>query len=106
MRRAAKRDANHGAIVGIFRQLGCSVFETDRMGAGWPDIVIGVIGRNVLVEIKNADTGYGRGGLNLAQERFNEAWRGDKVVVIRTEDEAMALVANLRRPFVIDKGAS
>lgn len=44
MRRAAKRDANHNAVADTFRALGCSVFETDRVGEGFPDLVVGMQG--------------------------------------------------------------
>ena len=97
MRRAAKRDKNHREIADAFRQVGCSVFETDRVGEGFPDLILGVMGRNVLVEVKSPETRYGRAGLNPNQTLFNEAWRGDKVVIVTTADEAFALVQNVRR---------
>lgn len=97
MRRAARRDANHNAIADRFRALGCSVFETDRVGEGWPDLVVGVLGVNYLVEIKNPETRYGRAGLSASQTRFNDAWRGGPVVLVSSDDEATALVVNWRR---------
>lgn len=97
LRRAAKRDANHGVIVDRFRALGCSVFETDRVGEGFPDLVVGTLGLNFLVECKNPETRYGRAGLNGNQTAFNSAWRGDKVWLVCSEDEATAVVRNWRR---------
>jgi predicted transcriptional regulator len=97
MRRTAKRDGNHGVIVDRFRALGCSVFETDRVGEGFPDTVVGCIGVNHLVEIKNSSTRYGRAGFNRNQTSFNAAWRGDKVWLVCSEDEATAVVQNWRK---------
>jgi Holliday junction resolvase len=99
MRRAkAKRDANHGPIARHFEALGCSVVELPHAGvAGFPDLVIGVIGENVLVEVKNPETRYGRAGLNANQQAFNRDWRGSPMVAVSTEDEATALVQNMRR---------
>ena len=97
VRRAAKRDANHADIVARFHALGCSVFETDRVGDGFPDIVCGCIGVNHLVEIKNPETRYGRAGLNGNQTAFNNAWRGSKVWLVCSEDEATVVVQHWRR---------
>ena len=97
-RRAARRDANHTAVADTFRALGCSVFETDRVGEGFPDLVVGMQGDNLLVEVKNPATYYGRTGLNGSQTKFNEAWRGSKVMVICSADEAAAFVLNRRAP--------
>lgn len=97
MRRAARRDANHAPIVNTFRQMGCTVYETDRVGEGFPDAVVGLLGVSHLIEIKNPATHYGRGGLNKTQSAFAAEWRGSPVTVITSEDEAMAFVRNLRR---------
>ena len=97
MRRAARRDENHAPIADTFRALGCSVFETDRVGEGFPDLVVGLLGKSHLVEIKNPATHYGRAGLNAGQSAFAAAWRGSPIVVITSEDEATAFVQNIRR---------
>lgn len=100
MRRASRRDGNHQAVVARFRALGCTVFETDRVGEGFPDIVVGCLGSNRLVEIKNPASRYGKAGLNEAQLRFNRDWRGDGLWVVTSEDEATAIVQNWRRGAV------
>jgi hypothetical protein len=97
MRQAARRDGNHKAVVDRFRALGCSVFETDRVGEGFPDLVVGCIGVNHLVEVKSLETRYGRAGLSGSQAQFNNAWRGSKVWLVCSEDEATAVVQNWRR---------
>lgn len=98
MRRpVSKKDGNHDDIVRTFEKLGCSVAQLHHAGLpGWPDIVVGVIGRNHLIEIKNPDTRYGRAGLNANQEAFTRDWRGGKLFVVSTQDEVAALVRNLR----------
>jgi predicted transcriptional regulator len=97
MRHAAKRDENHQVIADRFRALGCSVFETHRVGEGFPDLVVGCIGVNHLVEVKNPETRYGRAGFNGNQTTFNAAWRGNNVWLVCSEDEATAIVQNWRR---------
>lgn len=97
MRRAAKRDANHRVVADAFRHLGCSVFETDRVGEGFPDIVVGLLGQSWLIEVKNPETAYGRGGLNKTQSAFAASWRGSPITVITSDIEAEAFVQNIRR---------
>jgi len=97
-RNRSKRDANHNDLTKAFEQLGCSVQDLSHAGvAGWPDVVVGCIGRNHLVEFKNPETAYGRAGLNPNQQAFARDWRGGQLYAVTTRDEVMALVQNWRR---------
>jgi len=51
--RAGRTDTNQTEIVEAFRSLGCSVHITSNVSHGFPDIVVGVCGLNLLVEIKD-----------------------------------------------------
>jgi Holliday junction resolvase len=53
MRRAARTDSNQTEIVAILRSLGCSVQMLHAVGAGCPDLLVGVAGQNLLIEIKD-----------------------------------------------------
>ena len=86
----AKTDENHTEIMSTFRDLGCSVFDLSAQGSGLPDLLIGVIGFNLLVEVKTEKT-----KLNKVQENFFDIWRGQKTV-IRTTDEAIELIRRIR----------
>lgn len=99
MRRpVARRDGNHAEAVGWFRDLGCSVAELPHAGIpGFPDLVVGCLGVNHLVEVKDPRTAYGRAGLSASQTAFNAEWRGEKMVAVSSIDEAAALVSNWRR---------
>lgn len=90
MRRAAKKDANHNAIAEVFRAMGCSVLDLSRVGQGCPDLLVGFPHTAVLVEVKT-DTGK----LLDTQLRFIRDWVG-RVEVVRSEDEAIALVQRVR----------
>lgn len=91
MRAAAKIDANQPKIVEAFRQLGCSVQHLHMVGSGCPDLLIGCNGFNVLVEVKTPT-----GELTNDQQDFIAAWRGDDVNIVRTRDDATALVNHYR----------
>lgn len=96
--RRGRKDNNHNQIKAVFEQMGCSVADLYNAGVpGFPDIVLGVSGKNVLVEIKNPDTSYGRAGLNSNQTAFNSEWRGGKVRTVTTPGEAVELANEIRR---------
>jgi hypothetical protein len=87
-----KRDANHADIVQVFRDTGCTVADTADVGAGFPDLVVGISGYNVLVEVKSE-----AGALTPDQVRFHADWRGGKVQIVRSAAEAIELVNKVRR---------
>lgn len=91
MRRRAKVDGNHAEIVDAFRKAGCSVVSLAPIGGGVPDLIVGSDGYNVMVEVKQP-----KGQRNLLQRQFDHEWNG-WIEVIRSTDEAMALVARLRQ---------
>jgi Holliday junction resolvase len=84
--RAAKVDANQPDIVGAFRRLGFSVAVTSKMGDGFPDLVVGRRGHNLLIEIKDGSKIPSKRQLTPAQEEFHRAWRGRIRIVERIED--------------------
>lgn len=97
MRHRATKDRNHGALKAAFEQLGCSVLDTHNTGIpGFPDVIVGVMSRNHLVELKNPQTRYGRAGLNSNQQAFAAEWRGGKLFCVSSVDEVAALVRNMR----------
>jgi hypothetical protein len=89
MSKYAKRvDANQAEIVKVFKDLGCSVFNTSRVGGGFPDILVGKNHKTVLVEIKSSD----KASTTTAQDLFMMTWKGSTVVRINDIDGAIRLV--------------
>ena len=89
MSKYAKRvDANQSEIVKVFKDLGCSVFDTSRVAGGFPDLMIGKNKKTVLVEIKSSE----KASYTPAQEMFMLNWRGSTVVRINDIDGAIRLV--------------
>ena len=86
-----RRDANHQEIKDAFTALGCSVADTADVGNGFPDLVVGIAGVTMLVEVK---TKYGIH--TPEQERFFSEWRGSHYTV-RSRDQAIDLVQSIRR---------
>lgn len=88
MRRAAKVDTNQRPIVeqlrGIFGP-DC-VFDLSAVGQGCPDIMVGVRGVNLLMEIKTPT-----GKLTDDQIIFHRTWPG-QVAVVRSLADALAII--------------
>jgi hypothetical protein len=88
---AKKVDANHSQIVKVFRDLGCSVFDTSRVAGGFPDLVLGVNKITCLVEIKSSSEAK----FTSAQNLFMMHWKGSAVARIDSVDGAIRLVKML-----------
>jgi hypothetical protein len=95
MRRAARTDANQARIVERLRAMGASVTITSHVGNGFPDLLVGYMGRTYLFEIKDGDKPPSERKLTAAEAHFLEAWTGGPALVV--EDEAQAVDALLGR---------
>ena len=52
-RKRARTDSNQTEIAQTFRDMGATVAFTHTIGGGFPDLVIGFRGVNLLIEIKD-----------------------------------------------------
>lgn len=91
MRKHGRVDANQAAIVRDLRQAGCSVAITSDLGEGYPDILVGLRGVNVLAEIKDPNQPPSKRKLTEDERRFHELWRGQICVIESAEDLLSAL---------------
>ena len=87
-----RTDGNHAEIREAFRQLGCSVADTSRLGDGFPDLLVGYRRRNLLVEVKDGSKSPSRRKLSDDEAKFHAEWRG-QVAVVETVDDVARLIA-------------
>jgi hypothetical protein len=95
MRRAARVDGNQAQIVAALRSLGCSVQMLHAVGAGCPDLLVGVAGQNLLIEIKDGSRKPSARRLTPDQQVWHTSWGGQAAIVQSLED-AIAIVAQLK----------
>jgi hypothetical protein len=88
---APKADSNHSEVTGWYEELFCSVLDLHKLGGGAPDLLVGCAGRSELVEVKPE-----AGQLRANQVTFNRTWRGNKVVLVRTQADVINHVKNIR----------
>lgn len=90
-RRAARVDANHAEVVKALRKAGCSVASLASVGAGIPDLVVGIRGVNLLLEIKDGSKPPSARQLTDDEKAFMTAWRG-QYAVVESAEQAVGVV--------------
>jgi len=91
-KRGGNPDANQKAIVDAYRSLGASVEILSGVGHGCPDILVGICGQTILVEIKTE-----KGKLRPEQLKWHGTWRGARPVIIRSVQDAIGHIMYERR---------
>lgn len=106
MRRAPRLDANQPEIVRALRAAGCSVQSLAALGDGVPDLLVGWLGRNYLLEVKDGSLPPSRRRLTDDEERWHVQWIGDwdeerrcfqggQVCVVETVEDAFRAIGVL-----------
>jgi len=82
----SKVDANQAEIVKIFRSAGASVCCTHMLGRGFPDLVVGWGGQNILIEVKDGSKPPSQRKLTADEKAFHANWQGRIEIVESIED--------------------
>ena len=99
MRRAARTDGNHAQIMAALVKAGIRVLSLAPMGKGCPDLLCGLRGVNVLLEVKDPAQDPNKRALTPAERHFHETWAG-QVCVVETAEQAVLAVVEAARPPV------
>lgn len=84
-----KRDANEPEIIAALEAIGCTVVKLHEP----LDLLVGYRGITFMIEVKNPE---GRDRLQPDQAAFIATWKGRKPEVVRTVEEAVAVVTGKR----------
>jgi hypothetical protein len=95
VRRAAKIDDNQPEIVRALRGIGCTVQSLAAVGKGCPDLLVGVRGTNILMEVKDGSKPPSRQRLTELEQGWHDKWDGQVATVTSVED-AVQLVLEVR----------
>ncbi|HEX6427989.1 MAG TPA: hypothetical protein VF008_09905 [Niastella sp.] len=74
--RAKRVDDNQAKIVEQLRRLGVTVQHLHTIGQGCPDLLLGVRGRNFLIELKDSEKTESQKRLTDDEKEFFNTWRG------------------------------
>lgn len=91
MRRAARTDDNQGKIVAALRAVGATVQSLAAVGSGVPDLLVGINGRNHLMEVKDGDKPPSRQSLTTDEMIWHDQWKG-KVEIVNSVEQALAAI--------------
>lgn len=98
MSRFARRvDANQTAIVAAFRAAGASVLHLHTVGGGAPDLLVGIAGVDVQVEVKDGAKPPSARKLTELEDKHHRTWRGRPVEVVESATDALELVSRVMR---------
>lgn len=95
-RYAAKVDDNQREVVAAFRAVGASVLHLHSVGNGCPDLLVGLDGYSVLVEVKDGRKVPSARKLTPLEDEFAQGWLGGMVVLVECPEDALHLVQWLR----------
>ena len=88
----ARVDNNQAQIVTALRMAGICVTSTAALGKGFPDLVCGFRGINVLLEVKCGTTPSQK-TLTAAEREWHDTWGGQVAVVDSADAAIRAVVA-------------
>lgn len=91
MRKRGRSDENQVEIINALRAAGASVLCLSGVGSGCPDLLVGIRGNNLLIEVKDGNKPPSHRVLTKDQRAFFAQWRGHAIVV-KDVDEALAAI--------------
>jgi hypothetical protein len=83
--------------VQALRAAGCSVQPLHSVGKGCPDLLCGVAGQNVLLEVKDGARPPSERRLTPDQKRWHADWKGRAHVVETIADALMVVDYYMRK---------
>ena len=89
----ARVDDNQKAIVKYLREKKVIVAITSSQGRGFPDLVCGYKGKNILLELKDGNKPLSAQVLTPEQRLFHAMWEG-QIAVVNTPEMAWAVIEN------------
>ena len=96
MRTAARTDSNQQDVVKALRSAGMTAAITSALGAGFPDLVVGYRGINIMLELKDGDKVPSKQALTIAEQEFHATWGGQIAVVSSAEEAVMAVIEHAK----------
>jgi hypothetical protein len=96
LRRFAKIDDNQHDIVKALRKAGATVQSLAAIGDGCPDLLVGICGRTVLMEIKDGSKPPSKQALTPEQLKWHGAWQGGTLQVVNDVEGALRVVGMVK----------
>ena len=92
MRRAAKIDSNQIQVVSALRAAGATVQSLAAVGKGVPDLLVGYMGKTLLMEVKDGRKPPSAQRLTEEQLEWHGAWKGGSLAVVDGPEAALRMI--------------
>ena len=92
MRKHGKVDDTQDGIVKVLRGIGVSVEILSSVGDGFPDLLVGFRGQNILLECKRDS-----GKLTKDQLEWMAKWTGRRPQIVRSSHEALLAIGAIKQ---------
>lgn len=93
----ARTDGNHTAVMDALRAAAMKPVSTAALGKGFPDIVVGFRGVNVMLEVKDGDKPPSARALSADEREFHDTWPGQIIVINSPQDAVLAVIHACRK---------
>ena len=87
--RAARVDANHAQVVSALRASGAVVQSLAGVGQGVPDLLVGIRGRLMLIEVKDGSKVPSKQRRTALQDVFFDRWQGYPIALVDGPESAL-----------------
>ena len=91
-----KQDNNQKDVVDALEKAGALVLDMTHVANGFPDLLVGIRGKFILMEIKNLKTAYGRKGLNPNQVAWHAKWQGYPISLVDGPEAALRAIGCIK----------
>jgi hypothetical protein len=102
MHRAARQDSNHAEIRQVFVDAGLSTLDLHQL-KGACDLLVGGLGVNILLEIKDGTKPPSKRQLSEKERDFHARWLGP-LFIVETVEQAQALANQLTSIESVETG--
>lgn len=96
-----RKDGNHESVMEALRAASMRPHSTSALGCGFPDIVVGFRGVNVMLEVKDGDKPPSGRVLTAEEVKFHDTWAGQIAIVNSPEEAVIAVVEHCKRMGVV-----
>ena len=93
MRTIARQDSNHAEIRQVFRDAGLSTLDLHQL-KGACDLLVGGLGCNILIEIKDGSRKPSERRLTPDEEKFHARWLGP-LFIVETVEQARTIARQM-----------
>ena len=96
MKSHPRLDSNHNEVRQALEAVGAKVYSTAALGDGFPDLIAGYKGINILFEVKDGKKPPSKRKLTPDELKWHNSWKG-QVNIVETPESAILKLLELTK---------